>query len=59
MHRTVLQYLEDNLEAIRNIKENSSDISFDNLLLTGNEKTRVIRNFEIIGKATKKLPDDL
>jgi uncharacterized protein with HEPN domain len=59
MHRTVLQYLDDILEAIRNVEEDSSDISFDDFVADRRRKDAVIRNFEIIGEATKKLPDDL
>jgi uncharacterized protein with HEPN domain len=59
MHRTALQYLDDILEAIRNIEEDTSDISFDEFVADRRRKDAVIRNFEIIGEATKKLPDDL
>ena len=40
MHRTVLQYLDDIIEAIRNIEEGTNGISFTNLSRTGDEKTR-------------------
>lgn len=59
MHRSVLQYLDDILEAIRNIEEDSSDISFDEFVADRRRKDAVVRNFEIIGEATKKIPDDL
>jgi uncharacterized protein with HEPN domain len=55
----MLQYLDDILEAIRNIEEDSADISFEKFVADRRRKDAVIRNFEIIGEATKKLPDDL
>jgi uncharacterized protein with HEPN domain len=59
MHRTVLQYLDDILEAIRNIEEDTAGISFEDFVADRRRKDAVIRNFEIIGEATKKLPEDL
>ncbi len=59
MHRTVLQYLDDIFEAIRNIEEDTTGISFVGFVADRRRKDAVIRNFEIIGEATKKLPDDL
>ncbi len=59
MHRTELQFLDDIFEAIHNIKEDSADISFDEFNADRRRKDAVIRNFEIIGEATKKLSDDL
>lgn len=58
MHRTVLQYLDDIIEAIRNIGEDTNDISFDDFIADRRRKDAVIRNFEVIGEASKKLPED-
>ena len=58
MHRTVLQYLDDIFEAIRNIEEDTDGISFDEFFADRRRKDAVIRNFEIIGEATKKLSGD-
>jgi uncharacterized protein with HEPN domain len=59
MHRTVLQYLDDILEAIGNIEEDTAGISFDDFVADRRRKDAVIRNFEVIGEAIKNLPVDL
>jgi len=59
MHRTVLQYLDDILEAIHNIEEDTSGISFDEFVADRRRKDAVIRNFEVMGEAIKNLPSDL
>ena len=59
MHRTVLQYLDDILEAVGNIEEDTSGISFDEFVADRRRKDAVIRNFEVIGEAIKNLPADL
>jgi uncharacterized protein with HEPN domain len=53
--RSVKLLLEDILEAI---KDYTSEISFEKFI--GNQKTKdaVIRNFEIIGEASAKLPKE-
>ena len=38
MHRTALQYLDDILEAINNIEEDTSGISFDEFVADGEER---------------------
>jgi uncharacterized protein with HEPN domain len=59
MHRTALQYLDDILEAVNNIEEDTSGISFDEFVADRRRKDAVIRNFEVIGEAIKNLPSDL
>lgn len=59
MHRTALQYLDDILEAARNIAEDSEGLSYHEFIADRRRKDAVVRNFEIIGEATKKLPDEL
>ncbi|MEI7434960.1 MAG: DUF86 domain-containing protein [Methanomicrobiales archaeon] len=59
MHRSVLQYLDDIIEAIGNIDEDTTGISFDDFVADRRRKDAVIRNFEVIGEATKNLPDNL
>lgn len=56
--RSVKLLLEDILEAIKNIKDYTSEISFEEFM--GNQKTKdaVIRNFEIIGEVATKLPKE-
>jgi uncharacterized protein with HEPN domain len=50
MHRTVLQYLDDILEAVGNIEEDTAGISFDEFVADRRRKDAVIRNFEVIGE---------
>lgn len=59
MHRSSLQYLDDIMEAIGNIEEDTSGISFDDFVADRRRKDAVIRNFEVIGEAIKNLPDNL
>ena len=59
MHRTELQFLDDILEAINNIEEDTVGIPFHTFDADRRRKDAVIRNFEIIGEASKKLSEDL
>ena len=59
MHRTVLQYLDDILEAALNIGEDTHGLSYTEFISDRRRRDAVVRNFEIIGQATKKLPDVL
>jgi len=56
--RSVLLLLQDIQEAIQNILNYTKDISFDNFLNDAKTKDAVVRNFEIIGEASNKLPND-
>ena len=59
MHRTVLQLLDDILEAIGNIEEDTRGISFDEFSKDRRRRDAVIRNFQVIGEAIKNLPAEL
>jgi hypothetical protein len=59
MHRTILQYLDDILEAIGNIEEDTAGISYEDFVADRRRRDAVIRNFQVIGEAIKNLPDDL
>ena len=59
MHRTVLQHLDDILEGINNIEEDTAGISLDEFVGDRRRKDAVIRNFEVIGEAIKNLPAEL
>ncbi|MFA4876393.1 MAG: DUF86 domain-containing protein [Methanoregula sp.] len=59
MRRTALQYLDDILESIDNIEEDTTGISFEEFSKDRRRRDAVIRNFQVIGEAIKKLPDDL
>ena len=58
MKRDYFLYLEDILEAIRKIEKYIGHFSFN--AFSDDEKTvdAVIRNFEIIGEASKKIPEE-
>jgi uncharacterized protein with HEPN domain len=57
--RDPLVFLDDILEACRKIESYRTDLTFD--AFKADEKTidAIVRNLEIIGEATKKLPNDL
>ena len=57
--RTALQYLDDILEAIGNIEEDTTGITYDEFVADRRRRDAVIRNFQVIGEAIKNLPDDL
>lgn len=56
MRRTSLQLLDDILEAIGNIDEDTGGISFDDFSKDRRRRDAVIRNFQVIGEAIKNLP---
>lgn len=59
MHRTELQFLDDIIDAIHNIEEDTEGVNFDEFDRDRRRKDAVIRNFEIIGEATKKLSEGI
>ncbi|MFA7303750.1 MAG: DUF86 domain-containing protein [Methanoregula sp.] len=59
MHRTVLLFLDDILEAIGNIEEDTGGISFEEFSKDRRRRDAVIRNFQVIGEAIKNLPPEL
>jgi uncharacterized protein with HEPN domain len=59
MRRTALQYLDDILEAIGNIEEDTTGITYEEFVADRRRRDAVIRNFQVIGEAIKNLPDDL
>lgn len=59
MRRSALQLLDDIIEAIGNIEEDTSGITFDDFISDRRRRDAVIRNFEVIGEAIKNLPQDL
>ncbi len=56
--RSVLLLLQDIQEAIQNILNYTKDLSFEDFLDDSKTKDAVVRNFEIIGEASNKLPKD-
>lgn len=59
MRRTALQYLDDILDAIGNIEEDTNGITYEDFAADRRRRDAVIRNFQVIGEAIKNLPDDL
>lgn len=58
MRRTSLHFLDDIKEAAGKIKKYTAGMSYDEFLQDIKTQDAVIRNFEIIGEATKNLPAD-
>lgn len=52
-------YLEDMLNSIKQIEEYIGDNDFKNFKMTRIIVDAVIRNFEIIGEASKNIPSDI
>jgi len=52
-------YLSDILKAMESIEEFVKDMSFEQLRSDDKTSSAVIRKFEIIGEATKQIPDDI
>lgn len=59
MHRTVLHFLDDIKEAAGKIKKYTTGMTYEQFLKDPRTQDAVVRNFEIIGEATKNLPEDL
>lgn len=59
MHRTFLHYLHDIHEAAGRIRKYTAGMSIQEFSSDKKTQDAVIRNFEIIGEATKNLPVDL
>jgi uncharacterized protein with HEPN domain len=57
MSRDFKVYLEDIVEAIQRIREYSLDLSLENLLADRKTLDAIVRNLEIIGEATKNIPE--
>ncbi len=52
-------YLKDILEAMESIEQFVKGLSFDNFIKDDKTTSAVIRKFEIIGEATKQIPDEM
>ena len=57
--KNIIIYLEHILECIDKIQEYTSSMNLDQFLKTPLVQDAVIRNFEIIGEATKHIPDNM
>lgn len=52
-------YLKDILDAIESIEQFVKGITFDDFVKDDKTASAVIRKFEIIGEATKQIPDEI
>ncbi len=59
MKRDYIQYLEDIIESINNIEEYVNGFTFNTFIEDKKTIDAVIRNFEIIGEASKNIPMDI
>jgi uncharacterized protein with HEPN domain len=56
--RSSILLLQDIQEAVQNILDYTKGLSFEDFLNDSKTKDAVVRNFEIIGEASNKLPKD-
>jgi len=56
MKRDPRVYIDDILEALKKIEQYTESLNFDEFSQDNKTVDAVIRNFEIIGEATKKIP---
>ena len=59
MFRDYGVYLEDIAEAARRIKDYTESFTFDDFVTDQKTFDAVVRNIEIIGEATKSIPEDI
>jgi uncharacterized protein with HEPN domain len=52
-------YLDDIIEAVRRIKEFTNDMDFDDFKADIKTQDAVVRNLEIIGEASGRLPEEV
>lgn len=57
--REVLDYLDDILESVEKIRRFTQGMSYDEFIDDPKTVDAVLRNFEVIGEATKNVPDDI
>lgn len=59
MRRSHILYLEDILESSNNIQSYAGSFSFDELIKDKMRIDAIVRNFEIIGEAAGKIPQEI
>lgn len=59
MQRDPLVYLDDILQACRNVQRYTADLTFEQFDANQMAIDAVVRNFQIIGEATKNIPPEL
>lgn len=59
MRRSHRLYLEDILESARNIRQYAGDLPYEELVKDKMRIDAIVRNFEVIGEAAGKIPEDI
>lgn len=59
MSRSHRLYLEDILQSVNNIRSYAGDLSFEELIRDKMRVDAIVRNFEIIGEAAGKIPEEI
>ena len=59
MRRNYLLYLEDILESAIKVQSYAGDLSFEDILKDEMRIDAIVRNFEIIGEASSKIPQEI
>jgi len=59
MLRSYILYLEDILESTNNIQDYVGNLSYEELIGDRMRLDAIVRNFEIIGEASGKIPQDI
>lgn len=59
MRRNYLLYLEDILESTDKIQNYAGDLSYEDILKDKMRVDAIVRNFEIIGEASGKIPQEV
>ena len=59
MKRNYTLYLKDIIECINNIENFVNEMQFEEFISDDKTSSAVIRKFEIIGEAVKKIPDEI
>ncbi len=57
--RDYILFLEDILDALKKIENYTKNLSFAEFANNGMAVDAVIRNFEVIGEATKNVPEEI
>lgn len=59
MRRSFTLYFEDILESAKNIQNYAGNLSYQELIADRMRLDAIVRNFEIIGEASGKIPQDI
>jgi len=59
MRRNTILYLEDILESAKNIQNYVGELSYQELIVDRMRLDAIVRNFEIIGEASSKIPREI